>query len=689
MNGARTIFRRKGCFFTALAAAVLLAASSGTAYAQDITATANFGEGGVKVDVAKTVTEGNSATITISASAAVSTHAADADVSARTVSVELMMVVAQANDDAIGAATNEVQDAQFNPGGGTTTVMLVFPANPFPVGETEGGAAKTSVVTKTISLQTTNDPDAEDENVVLNIMVTGGLTSAVDNKSIKIDDDETQTYVFKVTTEKPTEGSPIALTLRADPAHANDTVMLTLHSDDPKYTHNQEAAVSITSATPQAGQVIMVTTPTMDGNRVADSVTLTAHSGAVGNSKEEASITIDVADADALPAVAAMVVDKDGKALDPQPTSVMEGESIMVAVMPVDKDGEAIEAEEDLEIALMSTGTADALDYRLMGSLKVADGAKASGRVELEVATDEDVGMESLMFDAVVSGEMANGSETSTSAGVLSLYIEDATTKRIAPKSEDEAYPKITDAIKAGAGDDEVLNPGETVEIMTSDLFTVPDGYSASYGASVDGDSVSASTTGEMVTLNALKYGESKVTITGTAKADASSFMPDQSVSNVASITFAVMVADKVLELTLEMPADVMDGNIVEGYSYDIMVSANRAVMEDTEVMIMRDRAASDAGEDDFTVSSAMIMAGSDSATAELMVTEDMMPDSGTDDNMGEALVLYGMAGDKQTNSLMFTIWDMAVPALPLFGQLLLGLFLMLGGARLYRRRQG
>ena len=29
------------------------------------------------------------------------------------------------------------------------------------------------------------------------------------------------------------------------------------------------------------------------------------------------------------------------------------------------------------------------------------------------------------------------------------------------------------------------------------------------------------------------------------------------------------------------------------------------------------------------------------------------------------------------------------VPALPLFGQLLLALFMMAGGARLYRRRQG
>ena len=36
MNGARTIFRRKGYLLTALAAAVLLAASSGTALAQSV-----------------------------------------------------------------------------------------------------------------------------------------------------------------------------------------------------------------------------------------------------------------------------------------------------------------------------------------------------------------------------------------------------------------------------------------------------------------------------------------------------------------------------------------------------------------------------------------------------------------------------------------------------------------------------
>ena len=65
------------------------------------------------------------------------------------------------------------------------------------------------------------------------------------------------------------------------------------------------------------------------------------------------------------------------------------------------------------------------------------------------------------------------------------------------------------------------------------------------------------------------------------------------------------------------------------------------------------------------------------------------MPDAGTDDNMGEQLVLYGEIDGEAINSLTFTIWDQAVPALPLIGQLVLALLMALGGARLYRRRQG
>ena len=52
-------------------------------------------------------------------------------------------------------------------------------------------------------------------------------------------------------------------------------------------------------------------------------------------------------------------------------------------------------------------------------------------------------------------------------------------------------------AIAAGGGDDGV-NPGDTVTIMTGDLFDGgADGYTASYGVSVEGDYASASASGE------------------------------------------------------------------------------------------------------------------------------------------------------------------------------------------------
>ena len=125
MNGARSIFMRKGYWLTALATAVLLAASPGTAQAQ-LTATDDFGEGGVKVEVAESVTEGNSATITISASADV---AVDSSESARTVTVMVQLGTG-------GDATNEAQDAQFNPGsnpeGTQASVMLVFKERVMP-----------------------------------------------------------------------------------------------------------------------------------------------------------------------------------------------------------------------------------------------------------------------------------------------------------------------------------------------------------------------------------------------------------------------------------------------------------------------------------------------------------------------------------------------------------------------------
>ena len=216
----------------------------------------------------------------------------------------------------------------------------------------------------------------------------------------------------------------------------------------------------------------------------------------------------------------------------------------------------------------MPTGTADSADYTVVGSSNIKMLAKMSDVIKIEVrGEDDDVGRESLMFDAVVSGDSDIGPGTRPSPAVLSLYIEDATDPQITPKSSDADY----DRIKAATAD---LNPGDTVELKTSDLFTVTEGFNAGYSVSVEGDSVSAFASGEVVTINAEIAGESKITVTGTASMSTSSLIPSQTVSNVASLTFPVTVVDTTLVVTLS--ADPME--IAEGGTSMITATASREI---------------------------------------------------------------------------------------------------------------
>ena len=96
---------------------------------------------------------------------------------------------------------------------------------------------------------------------------------------------------------------------------------------------------------------------------------------------------------------------------------------------------------------------------------------------------------------------------------------------KVSPQSEADAYPKILAAMEAGAGE-YGFNPGESFMVMVSDLFTVTDGYTASYGVSVEGGTVSVSSSSDSITVTAGTVGESKVTVTARAKMTASSFLP-------------------------------------------------------------------------------------------------------------------------------------------------------------------
>ena len=664
MNGARSTFMRKGYLFTALAAAALLALSPGTAVAQNTTGVTITGP------TQNTVNEGGTATYTVSVRGYVDA-ATDADDSG---AIETGEVVA-ANSFTVSLATPGVdsdpaattgEPADLNSNAHRLSVTFNTPRN-------SSTNALLFTQSQTISVATLHDNDAEDEHFTLAFSLSGdgGLDTTADGDdaialadssatpalarynpvALIIDDDETQGYTLTLAPgQTPTEGAAFTVNLAASPAHVNGTGTMNVIIDKQTgWTLGIGDADSanpaiVTAGDPDNTVELTITQTAGDRNRVTDTVTVSAHTGVAGASQEQASLSIDVADANMLQAVTAKVVDADGVALATQPESVEEGKSVKIAVMPVDKDGKVTNANEALEIALASSGSADSADFRLSAPIKIVSGQNQSNTVDLMIETDEDVGMESLIFDATVSGEAANGTETSTSEGVLSLYITDVTEKKIEPKGESGTYPpEVAAALEAGQGEDGMLNPGEMVEIMTGDLFTVADGYTASYGVSVEGDAVSASASGDVVSITAVKAGESVVMVTGTARMAGSSFEVSQSVSNVAEVMFKLTVVDMPLMITLEMPDNVMDGNIVEGSSYDITAQANRMITEaegSVEVMIMRDRAASDADDDDFTVSSATIMAGDDSATAELMVTEDMVDDAGHAD--GEVLVLYG-----------------------------------------------
>ena len=721
MNGVRSIFRRKGYLLTALAAAVLLAASSGTAWAQNVAAEITL------VAPPTPVTEGDDVVITVRGTAMV--DAEDTTVAHRTATVELIL------NDAAAGATFELDDGgQVNDATivSNPTVTLVFAAS----SAASPGTMRTA--TATVTVRTNHDSDAEDEVVAVSLSTDGDDSSNIGGNaedvmaaSFRIDDDETQTYALTLDSahlgagSEPREGVGFVVNVEAKPPHyeGGDTLTLQLSANGGRATgysakgaeHTTAGRVAIGTDDP-AGDVNLTTGAVneraitisqdfngpnvdgvgTDGNRVTDTITLEAHSGSAGRDNLAASIDVDVLDLQILPAASAITAvakDEDGNVV----TEIMEGGDPVFLTITVDRGRGGAEriTDEELTVDIRAADARQVADYDLSES-RIALETRSSGKqsneadqkIELSARPDEDVGMEYLMLNLEVSGDSKIGTETST--GTFSIGIVDATDKKIEPKATEADYQGIMDAIDAGAGD-EGLNPGETFMLMTSDLFDVKDGYTASYGVSVEGDSVSVSASSETITVNAVKAGDSVIVVTGTARMSSSSLEPSQTVSDVASLKFPVMVVDKMLVVMLEMPDNVMEGNIVEGMSYDIGVMANRMITEaegSVEVMIMRDRAASDADDSDFEVSSATIMAGYDSATAELMVTEDDMPDGGTDDNMGETLVLYGMAGDMETNSLTFTIWDTAVPALPLFGQMLLALFLMLGGARLYRRRQ-
>lgn len=811
--GERLTHRWKGWLFTALAA--LLVASPGTAWSQASQVT-DIAVRSVSVDDADSagvVAEGTTSNVTVTLNKAVPVGD----------TVTVTIGVTYPGGGAAGATGNAeagevvVATSVLIPGGssyGSTPVIFGL--------DTDAVDERFLITASALTIASNTTPASTVDATNLPLSTPG---------SGKIDDSEEQVYRFTTTTNASQirENSTFNFTLMAVPARpVNENVTLHLAATR-GYTiggTNVTAAaggvpanVGLTSAEAATGQEVTLTAPENDENRTDDTVTLTAHMGTVVRTTQVAMTEVTVLDIHQLPASDAITADardnerRDlGTAID----SVMEGDTAYVWVAVINTARDRVDDAESFTVDVTGADPSQSLDYKITrpDNRRTTGSARGTDRVGpwvIEVYEDEDVGMENLMLSLDVDGTRDNGG--GSTSGSFSLGIVDNTERKIWPLPEAEAYPAITDARDAAAGDDglnpgesftvmtsslfglmdgytaayaasveggavsvsasgdsitvnavaagestvtvtatarmaasafqaeqtvsnvasimfpvtvvevevpepspnviepkaqdeaypvilgaieaaegdEGLNPGESFSLTASDLFTVDEGYTAAYAATVEGAAISASVSGATVTVNAVAAGEATVTITGTARAAASSFEASQTSTHTAEVKFPVTVVDKALVVTLALPANAAHGNVVEGQSYDIAVSANRAVHADTVVTIMRDRAESVAGDSDYTVGAATIMAGSDSATATLVVVDDNVSEGGTEDggNVGESLVLFGVVNGEQTNDLTFTIWDVAVPALPFIATWLLGLGLLGGGARqMYLRRR-
>ena len=427
---------------------------------------------------------------------------------------------------------------------------------------------------------------------------------------------------------------------------------------------SDNAAVGVSAS----GDKIMVMPQDMEGTaKITITATATDKASSFQTSQTRSDVARVMFEVDVVMAALSVMVTAD-------PMEIMEGGMSTITAM-ASREVTAKDGEVKVDLQVVGDGELSA------SSITIAAGEMMGTATVTAMEDDEDYEDETLTVVATGAGN-----------ATLTIMVTDndeapappEPTNAITAKSSDDIYPLL---MAAGlAGDDAMFHPGMMAELDASMMFDVMEGYSASYSAESDAMNVaSTSTSGSMVTVTAGEAGMANVVITGTATM-ASGVKTGQPATNVATVTFPVNVMAADLVLTLSGPDDM---NIVEGgMGGMVTVTANRAVSEDMTVMIMRDRAASSAGDDDYTLDPEMITIKADEmmGSAMVMAVEDEMMENV--DNMPEELVLYAMAGDMEVmGTAKLYIWDAAVPALPIIAQLLLAFFLAIGGYRRYLRR--
>ena len=581
------------------------------------------------------------------------------------------------------------QDAHFPDAGpffdghSTGRVTVKIPAKPktteLPYSEREVRSSTASISLLLLADDHEAENDAFYVDAVWSTDVDLGAGSAVNRTTglVIIEDDDVQGVAVTHGTPAslgPTtvyENADTPFTIKAVPARNQLPLDVRLDMLDLSGVTVSAAKISLSTAavtlntdrsgTPASNSAsVTVHLPPSDGDRKDDEYDLRAsvnvYSLAAGGYEaiEAALHRVNVLDIHKLPWLS----------VSPSDATVMEGKE-MELTLTVNRNPSntiAVDPEtrqytsEALSIAVMRTPSGG--NHTVPTTVAVPAHNKKSPwtqmvTVTFEAGEDEDVDPDmALTLDFVVNGTVAangprpDGDTDSVAQAVLT--IQDATTTLVSVR--DNAY----DVIQAELGTPPTLMTGMSGELMGANLFDyVETAVSVVYATSVESGAVTASASGGTVTITAgVSAGEAKVSITATATLNGSTLIPDQTKSNVAKLTFPVMVEDVPLEVMLS--TDPMDGMVEEGGMVKVIATAtSRVVGENVEVMLMRD-AASTASMEDYEFSVPLITIMSGDMTGELTLTAK-------DDNDVEGmekLTLVGMVGDVMVGSVTIEIAD-------------------------------
>ena len=579
-------------------------------------------------------------------------------------------------------ALTPAETSDYNPAFDFATIRIA--AN------TSTATSTTGTATGRFYLNTSTDNDAEDEAIraVINVWNGGGGAVGQDDQAItwdnttvryiRIEDAQEQKFRWgDVPSNTAENGGAQTLTIVADPPGDDLGWETSLFANEGGYSFGTTV---LKTGNPSPASVT-ITPPTNDGNRTDDTITVR---GVIEGTRTDlpglTPLEIEFKDIHALPdadKITAQAYEDNGSGTRTakMTDSVTEGGDPVHVRVTIDRGTDGYPMEEPLEVRPAAASSAQSVDFRLEGlPVEIPAGTgKRNGDFRLYALADNDIGDETVTLNLVTTGKTsANG--TGSVVGTFSIEIVDATEAQVEPKAA-----AVVETAVMGAMGSAPLNPGGDFMVDASELFTYDaDAVDVTYTAAVEGDAASVSTSGDMVTVVARKPGDATVTVTAHATTRASSAVStSQTVANTASVSFDVTVVLADLEVTLSQPEDM---NITEGASVMLTATANRAVTADMTVRLSL--SGGTASPSDYSVENIMIEEGETVGTTMLMATTDDMAER------SETLELTAYLGAEEIGMFQFTIWDAAVPALPVIAQLLLAAFLAIGGYRRYLRRR-